>query len=304
MGKQTNISGSYFGGEWTIQKLHIIEEYLKSYATALKNQNVKKIYVDGFAGSGITEIKHSKLNKNIEGQQSILAETTNNPSTKIVPGSALISLKYNFDEYYFLELDENRISDLKNTIRLQFPEKYSMVHFIAGDSNAKLLEVISRITVYDRCLMFLDPYALELTWSTLEAISKCGVVDLWYLFPLSLIRLIEKQRNISDANKQKVSSILGTEEWLDKLFIKSTQITFFDNDNIYDRIDYDEILNYIRTRFTTIFPYVSSNIKILRNAEKNSPMFMLCFMMTNTSSSAQKLASRLVDSIIKSTEKI
>ena len=57
MGKQTNQKGSHFGGEWTLQKLHIIEEYLKTYATVLKNQRVKKIYVDGFAGSGKTELK-------------------------------------------------------------------------------------------------------------------------------------------------------------------------------------------------------------------------------------------------------
>ena len=59
MGKQTKQKGSHFGGEWTIQKLHIIEEYAKTYLTALKNQKVKKIYVDGFAGSGKTELKSS-----------------------------------------------------------------------------------------------------------------------------------------------------------------------------------------------------------------------------------------------------
>ena len=52
MGKQTKKKGSNFGGEWTIQKLHIIDEYLKTYTSALSNQKVKKIYIDGFAGSG------------------------------------------------------------------------------------------------------------------------------------------------------------------------------------------------------------------------------------------------------------
>ncbi len=47
MGKQAKQKGSHFGGEWTIQKLHIIEEYLKAYSTVLKNLKVKKIYVDG-----------------------------------------------------------------------------------------------------------------------------------------------------------------------------------------------------------------------------------------------------------------
>ncbi len=309
MGKQTNKSGSHFGGEWTIQKLHIIEEYLKAYATVLKNQKIKKIYVDGFAGSGTTELKHDNRknrDNNTYIQQSMLDESNNSTSSKTVQGSALLSLKYDFDEYYFVELDQNRISDLKNAIKLQFPQKYSKVHFIAGDSNVKILEIVSKITVYDRCLMFLDPYALELNWKTLEAISKCCVVDLWYLFPLSLIRLIEKQRKISESNKHIVSSILGTEEWLDELFVKSEQINIFDedNDDIYGRIDYESILDYIKSRFATIFPYVSPETKILRNEEKNSPMFMLCFMMTNTSQRAQQLASTLVKSIIKSTEKV
>ena len=44
MGKQTKMSGSHFGGEWTKQKLHIVEEYLKDYAMVLKKQKVKKIY--------------------------------------------------------------------------------------------------------------------------------------------------------------------------------------------------------------------------------------------------------------------
>lgn len=298
MGKQTKKSGSHFGGEWTLQKLHIIEEYLKSYATVLKKQRVKKIYVDGFAGSGITELKSSMSNQNLSIEESI-----SEIEPIIVQGSALLSLKYDFDEYYFIELDESRISDLKDAIKKQYPEKYSKVNFITGDSNIKLLEVISKITVYDRCLMFLDPYALELNWSTLEAISKCAVVDLWYLFPLSMIRLIEKQRNINEANKNKVTSILRTDDWLNKLFVVSEQMNFFEATN-YERIDYDSILKYIKERFTTIFPYVSPDTKILKNEAKNSPMFMLCFMMTNKSPAAQKLAARLVKSIIKSTEKI
>lgn len=298
MGKQTNKSGSHFGGEWTLQKLHIIEEYLKSYAKVLSNQHVKKVYIDGFAGSGITELKNSTL-KQGKSQKTNLADE----NQVAVQGSALISLKYDFDEYYFIELDENRISNLKNVIKTQFPDKYQKVNFITGDSNVKLLEVIQKITVYDRCLMFLDPYALELKWTTLEAISKCAVVDLWYLFPLSLIRLIEKQRNINDANKVKVSSILGTDKWLDELFVISNQMSLFGETN-YERIDYDSVLNYIKTRFSTIFPYVSPDTKILKNEAKNSPMFMLCFMMTNKSPAAQNLASRLVKAIIKSTEKI
>lgn len=290
MGKQTKQKGSHFGGEWTIQKLHIIEEYLKTYTTVLKNQKVKKIYVDGFAGSGKTELKSGSK------------EECNEAIT--VDGSALLSLKYNFDEYYFLELNEDRIALLKENVKANYPEKVSKVHFIVGDCNKKLSDVLSKITVYHRCLMFLDPYALELKWETLEKISKCGVVDLWYLFPLSVIRLMAKDKDIPDSNKEKVTSILGTNEWLSKLFIESQQMNLFDDEPQYERVSYEQVLEYIKSRFETLFPFVSPNSKILKNEVKNAPMFMLCFMMTNTSPNAQKLASTLVKAIISSTEKL
>lgn len=302
MGKQTKLQGSHFGGEWTVQKLNIIEKYLESYSNALKNQRVKKIYVDGFAGSGRTELKNN--NESLQGvQEDLLGDMFVCNSNTIVQGSPLLSLKYNFDRYYFLELNEERIAELKDTIKREYPYKIDKVHFITGDSNENLLDVVSQITVYDRCLMFLDPYALELKWDTLEKISQCGVVDLWYLFPLSMIRLLEKKRDISDANKKVLSSILGTDEWFDVLFVPSDQVNFF-GDVQYDRLSYESILEYIKERFATIFPYVSPYSKVLKNKARNAPMFLLCFMMTNQSVAAQQLAAKLVKSIINSTEKL
>lgn len=289
MGKQTKQKGSHFGGEWTVQKLHIIEEYLKTYTTALKNQKVKKIYIDGFAGSGKTELKSGAKDDEHEAIT--------------VDGSALLSLKYDFDEYYFLEVDEGRIALLKENVKVNYPNKVSKVHFITGDCNKELSAVLSKITVYHRCVMFLDPYALELKWDTLEKISKCGVVDLWYLFPLSVIRLMAKDKDITDTNKEKVTSILGTDEWLNELFVESQQMTFF-GDTHYERVEYDQVLEYIKSRFASIFPFVSPNSKVLKNEAKNSPMFMLCFMMTNTSGKAQHLASTLVKGIINSAERL
>ena len=41
-----------FGGDWTEQKLEVVQKYLGAYTTALKNQPFKKLYIDAFAGSG------------------------------------------------------------------------------------------------------------------------------------------------------------------------------------------------------------------------------------------------------------
>lgn len=307
MGKQTNQKGSHFGGEWTIQKLNIIEKYINAYLTALKNQRVKKIYVDGFAGSGITELK-TKEDSTTNGMlDNLFGECSScNDNSATIDGSAMLSLKYDFDEYYFLELDAERIDTLKNNIKKRYPDKYSKVHFISGDSNSTLLSVVKKINVYSRCLMFLDPYALELKWETLEAISKCGVIDLWYLFPLSLIRLMEKTKDIPKCNQNKITSILGTNTWIDELYEKSVeQLDMFGEvQQSFSRVSYDKVLKYILNRFKTIFPYVCPSSKMLYNEAKHAPMFMLCFMMTNPSYKAWGLAGKLAKEIISSTEKI
>lgn len=303
MGKQTKISGSYFGGEWTKQKLYIIDHYLGAYSTALKNQQVKRIYVDGFAGSGKTELKIKGESDYSVSLFQIDEGFPQGEDSTIIDGSALLSLKYDFDEYYFLELDSSRIKVLKANIESEYPYKIKQVHFINGDCNQMLVDVLSRITQRDRCLMFLDPYALELKWETLEVISRCGFVDLWYLFPLSMVRLLDKSREISKGNRDKVSSILGTDEWYDKLFVKSSQLSFF-GDDTFTRVPYEDVIKYIKERFSTIFPYVSPDSKVLRNEEKNSPMFLLSFMMTNRSPRAQALAAKLVKDIIRKTEEL
>ncbi len=299
MGKQTRMSGSQFGGKWTREKLYIIEQYLESYSTILKYQKVRKIYIDGFAGSGKTELKNETK---IDAQEGLFHnEVQEKP---VIDGSALISLKYNFDEYYFLEIDPDRIETLKRNIVSSYPEKMSKVHFLLGDSNEKLYELMGKITCYDRCLMFLDPYSLELKWNTLEQISKCGVVDLWYLFPInSLSRLLPKDGKVDSRNKQLITDILGTSNWEYTLYTENLQMNIF-GEIEYDRIEWDEFVNFIIKRFGELFHYVSPDTKILRNTKKQAPMFLLCFMMTNPSPKAVAAASRVVQSIITKTEKI
>ena len=303
MGKQTKQGGSHFGGKWTKQKLHIIDEYLKTYAMVLKNQKVKKIYIDGFAGSGKTELKVDKK-ANAPLLTDFLEEKQDEVESSTIDGSALLSLKYDFDEYYFLELDEKRIKALKENISIKFPNKTNKVHFINGDSNVRLKEIVKGISVYSRCLMFLDPYAMELDWSALEQISQCGVVDLWYLFPINaLCRILPKDGSILDSNKETITKILGTTEWESALYRESQQLNLF-GDIHKERVNFDRLVQFVKMRFATLFPYVSPESKILKNVKRNSPMFLLCFMMTNTSPKAVGAASRIVKSVIESTENL
>lgn len=305
MGKQTKKSSSKFGGAWTKQKLLIIEEYLKSYAMVLKNFKVKKIYIDAFAGSGITDLSQEFENDNtysfFDMYENLQCCQMGNEKT-IIEGSALLSLKYDFDEYYFLELDKKRISELENNIKEKFPSKITKVHFINGDSNEELKIILNSITVYDRCLMFLDPYSLEANWDTLKAIANGSGNDVWYLFPLNaLTRILPKDRSKLNVNELLVSKILGTNEWENTLYEESEQGNMF-GDVKKNRVSFNKLIPFVISRFKTIFTFVSDDVIILKN-NKSSSLFLLCFMMTNKSPKAQDLANKLVKGIKLKLEK-
>ena len=306
MGKQTKKSGSKFGGEWTEKKLLIINEYLKQYSTVLKKTRLKKIYVDAFAGSGKTVIENkSDISENItlfDCFPNIDFSKVKN-SDKVLDGSAILSLKYDFDEYFFIEIDRDRLKSLQELIKKDYPNKYDNVRFINGDSNNKLKEILKKITVKDRCFMFLDPYALELDWGIIEEISKHNGIDLWYLFPLNAItRIIPKDRRKLTVNEKLITKILGTEEWENTLYEVDNQINLWGETN-KKRVEYNKLIEFIMNRFKKLFPYVFNDEILLKNSYKSSPLFLLCFMMTNKSDKAVNLADRLVKGVKKKVER-
>ena len=274
MGKQTKMSGSHFGGQWTKEKLTIINDYLGFYTTAMSKQRVRLVYIDAFAGSGKT----------------VLSDRTE------VDGSAILSLQYDFDEYYFIEIDEERISELKEIIKKRYPDKFKSIHIINGNCNDELKRVLSSLTKYQRGIMFLDPYALELDWTVLDAASKTGILDIWYLFPVNaLTRNLPHDKQYTDATSAKIDSILGTHDWESVLYQQDPQLSLFGETN-YERVNFDELVKYITARLKTTFAYVSPKSKILKNS-KNSPLFILYFLMTNNSPKAIGLGSKVVNQI-------
>ncbi len=281
MGKQTKKSGSKFGGEWTKEKITIIDDYLNFYTTALKNQKVKLVYIDAFAGSGKADIKDGTS----------------------VDGSAIKALQYAFDHYYFIEIDKDRLDSLQRIITERFPDKASKITIINDNCNQSLIDVLNQLTPYHRGVMFLDPYALELDWSLLESASKTGILDVWYLFPVNaLARNLPHDKQITESASKKIDRILGTHEWETTLYNKSNQMSLFDEPT-YERVNFSELVDFISKRLKTVFPYVSNKSRILKNS-KNSPLFVLYFMMTNKSQKAINLGSKVVNQIFEKIDKM
>ena len=278
-----------FGGNWTEEKLNIFTSYLDAYLIALQNQKFKKIYIDAFAGTG--EIETS------DGGQFLVGSAKR----------ALASEK-KFDHYYFIEADSQKAGELQDMINSEFPQMRRIVTFYCGDANDKLAEIISNVDWrYNRGLLFLDPYATQVNWATLENVAQTKSIDVWYLFPFfALERMLPKNGKYAKW-ENCIDRLLGDSGWRKEFYKKDPQMTLFDlfpepgqsdGERMVKDANTDHIKEYILSRLGTIFPCVSKHALIFRNS-KNSPMFLFCFAIASERPKAQGLALRMADYILK-----
>lgn len=278
-----------FGGNWTEEKLNIFTSYLDAYLIALLNQKFKKIYIDAFAGTG--EIETS------DGGQYLVGSAKR----------ALASEK-KFDHYYFIEADSQKAGELQDMINSEFPQMRRIVTIFCGDANDKLAEIISNVDWrFNRGLLFLDPYATQVNWTTLENVAQTKSIDVWYLFPFSALERMLPKNGKYDKWENCIDRLLGDSGWREEFYKKDTQMAFFDlfpepgqsdGERMVKDANPDHIKEYIFARLGTIFPCVSKHARIFRNS-RNSPMFLFCFAIASESPKAQGLALRMADYILK-----
>ena len=267
-----------FGGDWTIEKLDILTGYLDAYLIALKNMKFKKIYVDAFAGTGNIITR--------DGQREIA-------------GSARLALlaHNHFDRYYFI--DKGKAEQLRNMVKTEFPFLAHSVYIRQGDANTELIELCSNIDWrYNRALLFLDPYATEVAWTTLEVIARTTSFDVWYLFPFSALnRMLRRDGNLDPSWIDCINRLLGDDDWMNEFYVEDPQMNLFGDSNIVKNATSENIEKYIINRLRTVFPAVAKNPKVFVN-EKRSPMFLFCFAVSNPSKKAQQLALKIAEHIL------
>ena len=266
-----------FGSVWTEKKLDVFESYLAAYMKIMQKQPFKLLYLDAFSGSG-----------------SILTK-----DQQVLVGSAVRALKFSFDHYYFFESNKQCCAALKKTLAANFSEKLSMITIANQDCNM-LLKMIDTQNWREqkwRGVAFLDPYAMDLNWESLEHLAKTEMLDVWYLFPfMALNRNLRKDAEILEATQRRVTQLLGDEEWKQYIYPEAVQQAIF-GETEFEKIDMDGLKNYIIKRLKTIFPTVSEKAVILRNG-RSSPIFLLCFMGSNPSPPARGASLRVANYLL------
>ena len=292
------ISKQQFGGDWTTQKLERLRKYLSAYTTIMNKQTFSFAYIDAFAGTGYREQKESTSSTNL-----LFPELADEEPQRFLQGSAHIALACTpaFNRYIFIENDASKLAELQANLYRIFPEKEKQIIFNHGDANTVIQDLCEKNWQQHRAVLFLDPFGMQVKWSTIEAIAKTKAIDLWILFPLGVAvnRMLTKNGQINETWKRRLDDIFGNDEWYDAFYRKTSHATLFDAaiNQTQKAADFAVITDYYVRRLQTVFPHVAENPLPLCNS-KNNPLFVLFFAAGNPKGG--KIAVKIAQNILES----
>jgi three-Cys-motif partner protein len=293
--------GHSFGGSWTEEKLSILTQYMDAYMEALKNQSFSFVYIDAFAGTGERIEETSELS---ESDPFLFSPDGTKLKKRIFDGSAKISLelKRTFDEYWFIEKNQNRFDDLCS-LKGKHPNLSSKINCEQGDANVILPRILKKYNWQkERGILFLDPYGASVTYETLKEISKCKGMDIWLLFPVGqeITRLLTNNpENMPTTWEEKLNRVFGCKDWRVEFYTKEKKETLFDTYEVeIKNTDCEKITDFYKQQLKKVFINVANETIYFSNS-KNVPLFALIFAMTNPSPAAQNLAIKIANYLLK-----
>ena len=282
-----------FAGSHTKTKLDAIEDYLRAYVTALRNQNFHLVYFDAFAGTG--SIPHADE----EAQTSFEIFDAD----EVVKGSVAraLDLPSPFDEYIFVEKDKNKFSELKVACSKYVDQ--NVIRFRCEDANEAIRKFVAQ---YDwrktRAVVFLDPFGNQISMDTLKVLASRPGIDVWYLFPsgLGVNRQIGNDGRVNPEHGASLDYLFGDDLWREKLLVE------VENRDLFGFVEKKTIKNagaikiteYMLERLQETF---SGRVLTdwLPLGKGRHHYYSLLFMWSNPSPKAARLARTLAKAVLR-----
>ena len=273
-----------FGGDWTVKKLDVLKRYLDSYTTALKGQHFRLVYIDAFAGDGTVKF-----------------ETPDSEFRSVVDGSARLALEVKdkqFDRLVFVEQDGERCEELR---KLQDHYSNRRVDIVQADANTFLQRLDLNRFAW-RGVLFVDPFATQVEWATVQTIASFEALDMWLLFPLSAIaRMLPRSRSPGDIDSawaSRLTRIYGDESWRG-LYQESRQQLLFGTPQEERPPGVDGLLEIYKRNLEHAFGARLLEKSVTLKTANNSPLFELIFCVGSPSGigPAKNIASHILKHI-------
>ena len=149
-----------------------------------------------------------------------------------------------------------------------------------------------------RAVVLLDPYAMDVPWTTIEALARTQGIDLWWLFPCGAFnRLLTRGAKPLQSWRDALTRICGTDTWEQRFYEVQTHDGLFGPMQTEQKISSFAGINaFLRERLESIFVGVAKQPLYLANSQ-NTPIFMLFFAASNPKGAAT--ATRIANWIIE-----
>ena len=147
-----------------------------------------------------------------------------------------------------------------------------------------------------KVLAFIDPYGMQLKWSSLEALKGLSI-DMWILVPtgLGVTRLLKNDGEIEDSLMQRLETFLGlSSKEIKQHFYKTVTMTnLFGEDETHlvkEAKITQKAAELYQQRLKSIFTHVSKPLQMTNS--KGSVMYH--FLMCSNNKVAVKIANDIV----------
>lgn len=260
-------------GPWAKEKLEALGQYLEFYTTALKQQYWLQgtAFVDGFAGPGLSPIRAKE--KKVDGDT--LFGPADKAQVEFLKGSPRVALDIGtpFSSYVFIERAADRIAELKK-LESEYLGKRN-IEIRQGDANAEILSWLKTHPVWKkhRAVVFLDPFGMQLPWTTIEALAATGSIEVLINFPLDMAiqRTLTKSGKIPEAWQKRLDTLFGSPDWRQLVYEQSEDL--FGARAAKRKDSGDRLLRWYRDRLKKAFGHVST-ARLIKNT-RGSPLYHL-----------------------------
>lgn len=264
-------------GPWAKEKLEALGQYLGFYTTVLKKQGhwlQGTIFVDAFAGPGLSRVRTKK--KTIEPPGLFGPDPeSDRAEIEFLKGSPRVALEITnpFSSYIFIERDVQRIAEL-NALKTEYLG-IRAIDVRADDANTALQTwLASGIDwKHHRAVVFLDPFGMQVPWSTIELLAETNAIEVIVNFPLGMAiqRLLTKSGDIPKGWQISLNTFFGSEGWRNLAYQADTDLFGPKVNKVAD--SGIKLLEWYRGRLRRAFGNAST-ARLIKNTRGN-PLYYL-----------------------------
>lgn len=163
-------------GEWVERKSFYLERYVDIFSVGMKNKWPYRTYIELFAGPGVSWDRRHRV---------------------FVPGSALIAAEYPFTHLFFVDIDQLAIDAIRDRVARKLGQMKAGDRVVWArrlDCNAAVDQIVPQIPGGSINLVFVDPTAAQVRFSTVEKLAAVPHTDILFTFHVSAFRRAWRSR--------------------------------------------------------------------------------------------------------------